>query len=147
MTNQTPAPSSHAARKRMKAARSRDTKPELALRSELHQRGLRFRVDQPVLEDRRRRRADLVFASRQVAVFVDGCFWHGCPTHGTWPKSNAEWWRAKINTNRARDADTNAELRRAGWIVVRVWEHELAVDSADRVEVALRMSDASRGDN
>jgi len=131
----------------MKAARSRDTKPELALRSELHQRGLRFRVDQPVLEDRRRRRADLVFASRQVAVFVDGCFWHGCPTHGTWPKSNAEWWRAKINTNRARDADTNAELRRAGWIVVRVWEHELAVDSADRVEVALRMSDASRGDN
>jgi DNA mismatch endonuclease (patch repair protein) len=73
-----------------------------------------------------------------VAVFVDGCFWHGCPTHGTWPKSNAEWWRAKIEANRARDVDTDARLTTGGWVAVRVWEHEAPTSAADRIEQILK---------
>jgi DNA mismatch endonuclease (patch repair protein) len=101
----------------------RDTPPERALRSALHRLGLRFRVHvRPV--PGLPRRADVIFPRARVAVFVDGCFWHGCPVHGTWPKANAEWWRAKIESNRARDADTDRRLTEAGWTVVRVWEHE-----------------------
>lgn len=83
-----------------------------------------------------RRRADLVFPRKQVAVYVDGCFWHGCPVHGTWPKNNAEWWRQKIQGNQARDRDTDRQLRDAGWTIVRVWEHE-AAGAADKVAQAL----------
>jgi DNA mismatch endonuclease (patch repair protein) len=84
-----------------------------------------------------RRRGDIVFTRARVAVFVDGCFWHGCAEHGTWPKQNAEWWRAKITANRNRDRDTDRRLRDAGWAVIRVWEHEAAPTAADRVELAL----------
>lgn len=127
-----PPASSEAARKRMKSVRQRDTTPEIALRSEIHRKGLRFRVDVSLIEGLRRR-ADVVFHSARVAVFVDGCFWHGCPIHGTWPKSNAEFWREKIERNRQRDADTDLRLERAGWLVIRVWEHEDPSKAAENI--------------
>lgn len=118
-----PAPSSEAARRRMKAAKPRDTAPEKALRSALHHRGLRFRLDQKPIRELNRK-ADIVFRSAKVAVFVDGCFWHGCPIHGTNAKANAEFWMQKIHQNQIRDLDTNVRLKEAGWKVVRVWDHE-----------------------
>ena len=84
-----------------------------------------------------RRRGDIVFPRARVAVYVDGCFWHGCPEHGTWPKANAAWWRDKITANQARDRDTDHKLRAAGWTPVRVWEHESLIEAADRVTAAL----------
>jgi DNA mismatch endonuclease (patch repair protein) len=108
---------------RLRRVRRRDTPAELRLRSELHRRGLRFRVDMAPLPGLRRR-ADVVFTRAKVAVFVDGCFWHGCPRHMTWPVANAEWWRAKIDQNAARDRDTDRRLSEAGWTVLRFWEHE-----------------------
>lgn len=119
----TPAPSSEAAMKRMQAAKPRDTAPEKALRSSLHKRGLRFRVDQKIIKELNRK-ADIVFRSAKVAVFVDGCFWHGCPIHGTQAKANAEFWKNKIKQNRARDLDTNKRLKKAEWRIIRVWAHE-----------------------
>lgn len=115
----------------------RDTKPELELRRVLHARGLRFRVDKSVLADRRRR-PDIVFGPAKVVVFVDGCFWHGCPEHATWPTANADFWREKIETNRLRDRDSDARLAAEGWTVVRVWEHEDPAAAADRVERLVR---------
>jgi len=107
----------------MKSARREDTKPERQLRSHLHRLGFRFRIHQKVLEGVRRK-ADVVFRSVRVVVLVDGCFWHGCPQHGTWPRENAAFWRDKIETNQRRDADTDRRLAEAGWLVIRVWEHE-----------------------
>lgn len=118
-----PSPSSEAALKRMQAAKPRDTAPEKALRSALHRKGLRFRIDQKPIKELNRK-ADIIFRSVRVAVFVDGCFWHGCPIHGTQAKANAEFWKNKIEQNRARDLDTNKQLKKAGWRIVRVWEHE-----------------------
>ena len=120
----------------MKRQRQRDTAPELALRSLLHRHGLRFRVNYRL--PHLRRSADLVFPSERVAVFVDGCFWHGCPEHATWPKENADWWRAKIEGNRRRDEDTDRRLVDAGWQVVRVWEHEEPETAATRVSALVR---------
>lgn len=137
-------PSSQAASNRMRANRSRDTKPELRLRSELHRRGHRFRIDFKPAESLRTR-ADIVFTRMRVAVFVDGCFWHGCPEHGTSPRSNARFWREKIETNRRRDQRITKELMRLGWDVIRVWEHETAIVAADQVCQALkRRSERSR---
>lgn len=116
----------------MQAVGKRDTPPERALRSALHRRGLRYRVDKAPIAGLRRR-ADIVFGPARVAVFVDGCFWHGCPDHVTWPKANADWWKRKIARNRERDADTNRRLAEAGWSVVRVWEHEDTEEAAERV--------------
>lgn len=116
----------------MQAQRTRDTAPELAVRRILHARGFRYRVDRAPLPALRRR-ADLVFGPSRVAVYVDGCFWHGCPEHGTSPSANAEWWRDKITRNRARDADTDSRLAEAGWLVVRAWEHEDPGAVAERV--------------
>ena len=123
-SNRPPKSPSPEIRERMRNTRRRDTKPELELRSLLHRSGLRFFVDRPVLPDDRRRRADIVFPRAKVAVFVNGCFWHGCPEHASWPKNNAAWWRAKIEKNRDRDADTDRRLRSAGWVPVRIWEHD-----------------------
>ncbi len=120
----------------MSRQRRRDTVPEVALRKELHRRGRRFFVDRAPLPGMRRR-ADLVFPRRRVAVYVDGCFWHSCPQHATFPKNNAEWWAAKLSANVQRDRDTDARLQAAGWTVVRVWEHEDSVVAATRVEDAL----------
>ncbi len=116
---------------------SRDTKAEIELRRILHRRGLRYRVDQPVLPGVRRR-VDLVFARARVAVMVDGCFWHGCPEHATWPAHNADFWREKIESNRLRDRDTDERLDEAGWLVVRVWEHTDPLEAADRIEALVR---------
>jgi DNA mismatch endonuclease (patch repair protein) len=138
-----PAASSPEALKRMKSARRRDTAPEIALRRLLHAAGFRFRVDHPVV-DSVRRRADVVFCSAKVAVYVDGCFWHCCPRHRTFPKANAAWWAAKLRANRQRDLDTNRRLRRSGWHVERVWEHEAAADAATRIAAAIARRVSSR---
>lgn len=108
---------------RMKQVRQRNTSAELAVRRELYARGLRYRI-QVLVSTKPRRVADIAFSGLRVAVFVDGCFWHGCPKHATWPKQNAEFWRAKIATNQQRDRDTDERLRAEGWMVIRVWAHE-----------------------
>lgn len=118
-----PLASSEMVRKRMQSTPQRDTPAELRIRKLLHAMGLRYSVDAKPLEDLPRR-ADVVFRRARVAVFVDGCFWHGCPDHGTWPKANEQFWRAKILANRARDSDTSARLEARGWLVIRVWEHD-----------------------
>ena len=132
-----PPASSDEARRRMQSVRQRDTAPERALRSALHRLGLRFRVQRRPIAGLRRF-ADVVFSRKRVVVFVDGCFWHGCPEHGTMAKANAGFWREKINANRRRDADTDQRLREAGWSVVRVWEHEEAMAAAARIAELLR---------
>ncbi|MDQ1443782.1 MAG: mismatch endonuclease, patch repair protein [Acidimicrobiaceae bacterium] len=114
----------------------RDTAPELALRRELWRRGLRYRVDVAPLTGLRRR-ADLVFRKAQVAVYVDGCFWHSCPDHATVPNSNRDWWVAKLEANVERDRDTDARLEYAGWRVVRVWAHEPVQVAADQIADAV----------
>lgn len=129
--------SSPAARRRMQANRRRDTDPELAIRRAAHALGLRYRVDARPLPSLNRR-ADMVFRGAKVAVFVDGCFWHGCPQHGTDAKRNAAFWEAKIARNRARDADTNALLAQAGWTVFRVWEHDDPIEAAARLATMIR---------
>jgi len=132
-----PIPSSEAALKRMQAAKPRDTAPEKALRSALYKKGLRFRVDvKPVKE--LNRRADIVFRSAKVAVFVDGCFWHGCPIHGTQAKANATFWRNKITQNQKRDANTTKRLREADWKVIRVWEHENVEKASQKLNNTIR---------
>lgn len=113
----------------MAKVRQKGTDAEIALRRELHRRGLRYRVDYEVLK-KPRRVADVVFPGLKIAIFVDGCFWHGCPEHASWPKQNAEFWRKKIEANRLRDADTNSRLIDIGWTVLRYWEHESPVEAA-----------------
>lgn len=123
--------------RRMGRTPARDNRGERALRSALHRLGLRFRLQRRLLPGSTRT-ADVVFPKQRVAVFVDGCFWHSCPIHGTWPKRNADWWRAKIETNVRRDRDTDARLTELGWCVIRVWEHEDVGEAAERVALALR---------
>ena len=127
----TPEASSLAARRRMQATRRKNTAAELALRRALFSRGLRYRVEYALPGTRRT--ADVAFPRLKLAVFVDGCFWHGCPLHGTWPKANARWWREKIDANRRRDRDTDERLRESGWAVMRFWEHADAASSAGAV--------------
>ncbi len=124
-------------RARFRKQRRRDTKPEIALRSALHRKGLRFRVDHKVLPEMRSR-PDIVFGPSKVAVFVDGCFWHRCPEHGTTPKNNREWWEQKLDANVSRDRRVDAQLREAGWVVLRVWEHEDSTLVADQVATVVR---------
>ncbi|MCY4663298.1 MAG: very short patch repair endonuclease [Acidimicrobiaceae bacterium] len=134
-------------RKSMQGNRSRDTKPELAVRSAVHRRGIRFRVSarpQPELP----RTADLVLRKSRIAVFVDGCYWHGCPEHRTQPSTNAQYWADKIARNIERDAETTDYLQRTGWTVLRFWEHENPESVADRVEQSVRAAprkDTNRG--
>jgi DNA mismatch endonuclease (patch repair protein) len=132
-----PKPSSVVIRKRMESTKRRDTGPELRLRRILHKRGFRYRVDiSPVAG--LRSRADLVFVRARLAVFIDGCFWHGCPEHATWPKANAAWWRTKLEANRARDRRATEQLEAAGWSVARFWEHESPETVANTIENRLR---------
>ncbi|WP_374072538.1 very short patch repair endonuclease [Alloalcanivorax xenomutans] len=118
--------------RRMARVKQKDTGGEIALRRELHKMGLRYRVAFEVLK-KPRRVADIAFPGIRLAVFVDGCFWHGCPEHATWPKRNADFWRDKIETNRSRDADTNERLRSIGWRVLRFWEHDSPLVAAEIV--------------
>jgi len=120
----------------MQGNKRRDTRPETAIRSAVHRRGLRYRVDDQPLP-RLRRRADLVFRSTKVAVFVDGCLWHGCPEHCRVPETHNEYWSEKIARNVRRDRDTNQRLQEAGWLPLRVWEHDDPEEAADRVEKAV----------
>jgi DNA mismatch endonuclease, patch repair protein len=120
----------------MRAQRERDTGIEREIRSRLHARGLRFRIHRRLLKGSRRE-VDVVFPGAKVAVFVDGCFWHGCPEHGTWPRNNADFWRRKIEGNVERDRDTDALLEADGWMVLRVWEHEPPADAAARIADAV----------
>ncbi|MFC5924646.1 very short patch repair endonuclease [Micromonospora vulcania] len=121
----------------MRANKARDTGPERRLRSLLHKRGLRYRVSVRPLPGLRRT-ADVVFSAARVAVFVDGCYWHGCPDHYRPARVNDQFWREKIDGNRARDTETNQILTDAGWSVIRIWEHENPVVAADRVEGVVR---------
>lgn len=115
----------------MAAIRRRDTALEREIRSRLHAEGLRFRVDLPIrLPGMRPIRPDIVFTRRRVAVFCDGCFWHGCPEHGQRPSiRNANYWNPKIAGNRARDLRHAHALEAAGWTVLRFWEHDDAANS------------------
>ena len=121
----------------MQGNRSKDTRPELALRRELHARGLRYFKNRRPIRDVRRT-ADIVFPTPRLAVFIDGCFWHGCPDHHTVAKTNAEYWSAKVERNRNRDKETDALLATAGWTVLRIWEHVDVVAAADMVESAVQ---------
>ena len=115
----------------------RDTNPELAVRKELHRRGLRYRVDYP-LPMAPRRRADIAFTRSKVAVYIDGCFWHGCPDHATSPARNSDYWLPKLQRNKSRDAETTLMLTDAGWTVLRFWEHESPAAVADAIELSVR---------
>lgn len=128
----------------MQANRSRDTQPELAVRRLLHGQGLRYRVSVAPDPDLRRR-ADIVFTMVRVAVFIDGCFWHGCPEHGRRVfQHNVDYWPLKIAANIARDQDTNTRLQSAGWTVLRFWEHEDAESVALEIVRAVRHRNATR---
>lgn len=129
--------SSAANRKTMQANRSRDTRPELAVRSAVHARGLRYRVAVRPIRGVRRS-ADLVFTRARVAVFLDGCFWHGCPDHFHLPATNQAYWGPKIAGNAARDAETDRLLVAEGWTVLRFWEHTLALEAATQIEGVVR---------
>ena len=121
-----------ATRTSMLGNRSRDTLPELLVRRALHARGLRFRVDlRPEAE--LRTRADIVFTRRRIAVYIDGCFWHGCPQHGTSPKANADYWAPKLARNIERDRESTVALESRGWAVLRFWSHEPVDEVVERI--------------
>jgi DNA mismatch endonuclease, patch repair protein len=123
----------------MKGNRKRDTRPEIALRSALHRAGQRFRKDYPLRVDGGRPiRVDIAFPKARVALFVDGCFWHACPEHGTAPRANSGYWIPKLARNVARDREVDLRLERADWLAVHVWEHDLADQAADRVVKIVR---------
>jgi DNA mismatch endonuclease, patch repair protein len=132
-----PHPSSTAASAVMRGNRRRDTRPEVRLRSLLHAQGLRFRKDLRIRAGGRQVRADIVFTRRRLAVFMDGCFWHRCPQHGTSPRSNSWYWTAKLDRNVARDREVDQALRDAAWTVLRIWEHEPVAAAAARIAETL----------
>ncbi|MGM1018269.1 MAG: very short patch repair endonuclease [Actinomycetota bacterium] len=120
--------SNEASRRSMRGNRRRDTKPELAVRRLIHAAGLRYRVDFAPIGGRSR--ADIVFTRARVAIYIDGCFWHGCPIHATYPKRNSDYWLPKLQRNVERDRESDARLQRAGWTVLRFWEHEASEEVA-----------------
>ena len=128
-----------ATRRAMQANRRRDTSPELAVRRLVHAAGLRYRVDARPMPAARHR-ADMIFTRARVAVFVDGCWWHGCPKHYRPPTSNAAYWAGKVTRNRERDRLADEALSAAGWAVIRIWEHEPAEPAAQRIVAAVRGS-------
>ncbi len=125
-------PSSAQVSERMSKHPRRDTGPELKLRRLLHAAGLRYRVHYPV-PGWERRTIDIAFTRQKVAVFIDGCFWHGCSQHRNVPASNSDWWQEKLIKNATRDTETDAHLRRLGWRVIRLWEHDSAPEGFERV--------------
>lgn len=129
-----PTPRNPSVSRQMQRMPRRDTGPELALRHELHRRGLRYRKDYKGIPGR----PDIAFTRARLAVFVDGCFWHRCPEHATQPKNNASWWSAKLEANVVRDRRQDQLLVDEGWTVVRVWEHEAVSDACDRIEATWR---------
>lgn len=129
-----PHPTSPAVTAAMKGNRRVDTQPELALRAALHALGLRFRKDHQLRTSAGSRvKADVVFTRDRIAVFVDGCFWHGCPEHGNTPKANTGYWGPKLERNKQRDRRVTQELQADGWAVIRIWEHEDLSEGVKRV--------------
>jgi DNA mismatch endonuclease (patch repair protein) len=139
-----PVPTSAAVSAVMRANRKTGSSPEVRLRSSLHASGLRFRKNARIAVGQTWTRPDIVFTRQRVAVFVDGCFWHGCTDHGTTPRSNTSYWGPKLARNAERDATTDRALRDAGWTVVRVWEHEPVEQAAAAVAAAIRRATARR---
>lgn len=125
------------AHNRMKSVRRTGTKAELLLQQALDSMGFKYKVNASVIPNSTRK-ADIIFLKEKIVVFVDGCFWHGCPLHGTKAKANAEFWYLKIKANKRRDKDTNRKLEKEGWLVIRVWEHE------DPKEAAAKIADLVR---
>jgi DNA mismatch endonuclease, patch repair protein len=121
---QYPSPTSAAVSAAMRGNRKRDTRPEVQVRSLLHRRGYRFRKNLPINVGGWQVRADIVFTRQRLAVFIDGCFWHRCPIHGTSPRANTWYWGPKLDRNVERDRETDQRLRSVGWTVLRMWEHE-----------------------
>jgi DNA mismatch endonuclease (patch repair protein) len=117
----------------MIANRSKDTGPEMAVRRLIHARGLRYRIHMRPLADARRT-ADIVFTRQRIAIFIDGCFWHACPEHFVMPHANTHYWAPKIARNQRRDHDIDEALTKAGWAVIRAWEHEPPEAVADLIE-------------
>lgn len=130
--------SSESSRRSMQSNHRRDTLPEMRVRRLVHAEGLRYRVDLAPLGGRRR--ADIVFTRQRIAVYIDGCFWHGCPEHATYPKRNSDYWQPKLRRNIERDLETNQLLRDKGWIVLRFWEHEPAETVANAIITAVHGS-------
>ncbi|MFS0695837.1 very short patch repair endonuclease [Streptomyces nitrosporeus] len=136
-------PSSPGVSARMSRQARRDTAPEVAVRKILHASGYRYRLNERV-PHMSRRTMDIAFTRAKVAVFLDGCFWHGCPVHATRPKANAEWWREKLDRNMARDSETTAHLVAEGWTVLRFWEHEPPGRVAEQVAEAVDRERSAR---
>ena len=136
--------SSSGAARSMRSNRRRDTKPELSIRRLLHARGYRYRVDFAPWSNKRRR-ADVVFTRRRLAVFIDGCFWHGCPEHGTMPATHADYWRPKLAKNIDRDRETTAMAEAEGWRVLRIWEHVPPEDAVRLIVQALESAEDEDG--
>ncbi|MGU3292516.1 very short patch repair endonuclease [Williamsia sp. M5A3_1d] len=130
----------------MSKQKRRDTEAEMLVRRELHARGIRFRVDVRPATDMRVR-GDIVWRGLRLIVFIDGCFWHGCPLHATRPAANKEWWAKKLDGNIARDRRTDAALTERGWLVLRFWEHVDATDVADDIESVLARRRAHRANS
>lgn len=128
-----PLPQDEAVSTRMRGNRRRDTRPERSVRSLLHARGLRFRVDYPVVAGDVRVRPDAAFPRLRIAIFVDGCFWHSCPIHGNQPDHNRAYWASKLLRNAERDRRVTTALYRDGWLVIRAWEHESPDAVVDRI--------------
>lgn len=126
------------------ANRRTDTSGEVSLRAALHARGLRFRKDLLVRAGGLRVHPDVVFTRARVALFLDGCFWHSCPDHGTVPRRNREYWQPKLQANVDRDARVTAALEADGWLVRRVWEHEDPGAVAADLEPVVRCRSAAR---
>jgi len=137
--------SSPSVRRSMLANGPRDSEAEVLLRRALYRLGLRYRLHVLVPTAARSVRADLVFATARIIVFMDGCFWHVCPRHATWPKQHAHWWRTKLKANVARDRRQAEMLRLEGWLVVRVWAHESPKLAAARIHGAIRRRLRSNG--
>lgn len=123
----------------MQSNRGRDTAPELAVRRLLYAAGFRYRVDFAPVGGRRR--ADIVFKRKQIAVFIDGCFWHGCSIHASRPKTNTAYWGPKLDRNMERDLETTTALESAGWTVLRFWEHDAPIAVAEAIIAAVRRHD------
>lgn len=131
-----PEPSSPAATAIGKANKRKDTKAEVRLRSALHRRGFRFRKDLLVRAGGVRVHVDVAFTRQRLAVFVDGCFWHGCRLHQNVPKTNLAYWVPKLARNEMRDRRVDQSLEEAGWKVLRLWEHVPVEEAADLVAAA-----------
>ena len=114
----------------MRRMPSKNTKPEVALRRELHKLGLRYRIHANELPGT----PDIVFTKAKMAVFVDGCYWHFCPVHANLPKTNRRWWRKKFTENRKRDERNDRELESMDWMPIRTWEHEDPIETARAIK-------------